>query len=74
MRKGATGGSDCHDLTEFGTAHTVFEDNLEKEEDLVEAIIKRNSRAGGHGRPLSASIRYASFCLKEWMGRGMKRI
>jgi predicted metal-dependent phosphoesterase TrpH len=74
MGKGITAGSDCHDLTEFGSAHTVFEDNIENEDELIAAIIKRRTRLGGHGRPLSSSIRYASFCLKEWMGRGMKRI
>lgn len=74
MEKGITAGSDCHDLTEFGSAHAIFDENLETEDELIEAMIKRRTRMGGQGRPLSASLRYASFCIKEWMGRGMKRI
>ncbi len=74
MGKGITGGSDCHHLKEFGSAHTVFEGNLEHEEQLIEAISKKGTRVGGKGRAFSESIRYVSFCLKEWMGRGMKRI
>jgi predicted metal-dependent phosphoesterase TrpH len=72
--KAVTGGSDCHRLDEFGGAFTIYEENLETEDDFLEAIAKRNTKVGGNGRPMSASIKYASLCLKEWFGRGMRKI
>ncbi|MCK5548823.1 MAG: histidinol-phosphatase, partial [Thermoplasmata archaeon] len=71
---GITGGSDSHDLTELGRAVTVSDENLESEDDLIEAILKRRTKVAGQGRPMSSSIRYARMCIGGWLTRGMKRI
>jgi len=71
---GITGGSDAHKLAEVGRAITIFNESYEKEEDLIEAVIRKKTRVDGTGRPLISSIRYAAKCVGGWFKRGMKRI
>lgn len=70
---GVTGGSDAHEVDEIGTGVTVFESNVETEEDTLEEILKARTKVYGTSRP-AGSPRYVAKTVSEWFGRGMKRI
>ncbi len=70
---GVTGGSDAHELDEIGTGVTVFESNVETEEDVIEEILRARTKVYGASRP-AGSPRYVAKTVSEWFGRGMKRI
>lgn len=72
--KGTIGGSDGHFIEEIGGAVTVFEETLDKEDDILHALQGRATRAEGHHRSLKATLRYVPKCVGEWMTRGFKRI
>lgn len=72
--KGVTGGSDAHGPSELGSATTIFNEHIDKEDDILAAILKRRTKVNGDGRSMRASIRYARKCVTEWFGRGMRRI
>ena len=70
---GVTGGSDAHKIEDIGTGVTVFESNIETEEQALEEIVKGRSKVNGKSRP-AGSPRYVAKTVSEWFGRGMKRI
>jgi predicted metal-dependent phosphoesterase TrpH len=71
---GATGGSDAHRLEELGRAWTVFPADADSIDDLLEAIRRGATIAGGRsatfGEGWSVAIR--SFALR--LGRGLRPI
>lgn len=69
-----TGGSDAHSLDEIGKACTVFPDDCQTAEDLVDSIINGRTEIWGEGRPLGESFSYGTKCIGEWFGRGMRRL
>lgn len=70
---GVTGGSDSHEVEEIGTGVTIFESNVETEEQALEEILRRNTKVYGKSRP-AGSPKYVAKTVSEWFGRGMKRI
>ncbi len=51
-----TGGSDAHRLQDIGLAYTVFENEIETAEELIEAIRKRKSKSRGSHLSIPAKI------------------
>ncbi len=72
--KGMIGGSDGHFIEEIGGAVTVFEERLNKEDDVLQALEKRATIVEGHHRGVKATLHYVPKCVGEWMTRGFKRI
>jgi len=72
--KGGTGGSDGHFIDEIGRAVTVIEERLDKEDDILQALAGKRTRADGTSRGASATLRYVPKSVMEWMGRGFRRI
>jgi predicted metal-dependent phosphoesterase TrpH len=70
---GVTGGSDSHKVDEIGTGVTIFELQVETEEEALEEILKGRTKVDGKSRP-AGSPRYVAKTVSEWFGRGMKRI
>jgi len=72
--KGGIGGSDGHFLDEIGMAFTVFEERLEKEDDILQALASRRTKVDGISRGTKATMRYVPKSIIEWMGRGFRKI
>ncbi|TET89983.1 MAG: PHP domain-containing protein [Methanomassiliicoccales archaeon] len=73
LELGVTGGSDSHEISEIGTGVTIFERDVETEEEVLEEILKRRTKVYGKSRPIG-SPKYVAKTVSEWIGRGMKRI
>jgi predicted metal-dependent phosphoesterase TrpH len=71
---GQTGGSDSHFLDEIGRAVTIIDSGTVRPEDVVEIIGARKTWAEGRSRGASATIRYVTKAVGEWLLRGMRRI
>jgi predicted metal-dependent phosphoesterase TrpH len=71
---GQTGGSDSHFLDEIGRAVTIIDSGTVRPEDVVEIIGARKTWAEGRSRGPSATIRYVTKAVGEWLLRGMRRI
>jgi len=69
-----TAGSDSHDIESIGSCYTVFPDECISAEDLVRSIIDGRTSVAGRGRRIGDSLKYATKCVAEWIGRGMRRI
>jgi len=67
------GGSDAHFLEEIGRAVTVVED-ASTEVEVLEAVRRGSARAEGVDRGASATVRYVTKCVGQWILRGMRRI
>ena len=67
------GGSDAHFLEEIGRAVTVVEDASTAAE-VLEAVRKGRVRGEGIDRGASATVRYVTKCVGQWILRGMRRI
>ncbi|MBI4416969.1 MAG: PHP domain-containing protein [Euryarchaeota archaeon] len=67
------GGSDAHFLHEVGRAVTLVED-ASTEDEVLEAIRHGQVRAEGRDRGATATVRYVTKCVGEWILRGMRRI
>jgi predicted metal-dependent phosphoesterase TrpH len=74
MNKSITGGSDAHIVSEIGSCITIIDEPCEREEDVLDAVLKRRTKVSGTGRSIKMSVRYARKCIGEWFGRGMRRI
>lgn len=72
-RIGGIGGSDAHFLGEIGRAVTVIE-NVSTEAEVLEALRAGRVRAEGLDRGASATVRYVTKCVGQWIVRGMHRI
>lgn len=73
LHRGVTGGSDAHSLEEVGKAYTVAPSFMSAEE-LVDAVRKRRTRAGGTGLGLTSAATIGKRKVAAWVGRGMRRI
>ena len=73
-RKGGIGGSDGHFIDEIGRAVTILEDRFEKEDDILQALASRRTRADGRNRGPKATMRYVPKSIIEWIGRGFRKI
>ena len=67
------GGSDAHFLEEIGRAATVIED-ASSEGEVIEAIRRGAVRSEGIDRGATATVRYVTKCVGQWIFRGMRRI
>jgi len=72
-RMPVTGGSDAHELPQVGKAYTVVE-GVSTEADLIAAIAKGSSRAGGRSRYFSEGVVYSIETLVEWLRGDFKRL
>jgi predicted metal-dependent phosphoesterase TrpH len=69
-----TGGSDAHDIDYLGLGTTVFDDKLESEDQVIDAIVKGLCYPEGGNRSSIGAIKYAAKNLAGWLGRGMRRM
>ena len=72
-RMPVTAGSDAHALPQVGKAYTVV-DGVSTEADVIAAIAKGSSRAGGRSRYFSEGVVYSIETLVEWLRGDFKRI
>ena len=73
-KAGQTGGSDSHFLDEVGRAITTLDSGIVRPEDVVELLEARKTLAEGRSRGASATVRYVTKAVGEWIFRGMRRI
>ncbi len=73
-KAGQTGGSDSHFLDEVGRAITTLDSGIVRPEDVVELLEARKTSAEGRSRGASATVRYVTKAVGEWIFRGMRRI
>jgi predicted metal-dependent phosphoesterase TrpH len=71
---GQTGGSDSHFLDEVGQAITTLDSGIVRPEEVVELLDARKTSAEGRSRGASATVRYVTKAVGEWIFRGMRRI
>jgi predicted metal-dependent phosphoesterase TrpH len=71
---GQTGGSDSHFLDEIGRAITTIDSGIVRPEDVLELLRARKTSAQGRSRGTSATVRYVTKAVGEWIFRGMRRI
>jgi predicted metal-dependent phosphoesterase TrpH len=71
---GQTGGSDSHFLDEVARAVTVVNGGVLGVDDVLQALGQGRTSAKGIDRGASATVRYVSKCVGEWLLRGMRRI
>lgn len=69
-----TGGSDAHRAENIGEALTIFPDDCHTVDDLIKAILDGRTHVEGEGRGAKETWRYGSRSIRQWIGRGMKRI
>jgi predicted metal-dependent phosphoesterase TrpH len=71
---GQTGGSDSHFLDEVARAVTVVNGGILGVDDVLQALGQGRTSAKGINRGATATVRYVSKCVGEWLLRGMRRI
>jgi len=71
---GQTGGSDSHFLDEVGRALTLIDSGAVPAKDVVELLRAGKTSAEGLSRGASATVRYVTKAVGEWILRGMRRI
>ena len=72
LHKPFTAGSDAHFLDEIGKAGIIVDG--EREDDIIEEILKKNVKTFGKSRGTSDTIRYVKKAVGEWIKRGFKKI
>jgi len=73
-KAGQTGGSDSHFLDEVGRAVTIIDSGIVRSEDVVQFLGARKTSAEGGSRGATATVRYVTKAVGEWIFRGMRRI
>jgi len=73
-RIGETGGSDSHFLDEVARAVTTVDAGPLGLEDILQWIGAGRTTARGIDRSGTATVRYVTKCVGEWIFRGMRRI
>ena len=71
---GETGGSDSHFLDEVARAVTAFDAGITSSDGLLEVIARGKTRSQGFDRDAGGTLRYVPKAIREWIGRGMRRI
>jgi len=74
MKAARLGGSDAHMVEQVGGAYTIFKNHSRNPEDLYEEIYKRRTKAGGKGISFPEYMADNFRILKNYAGRGFKRI
>jgi predicted metal-dependent phosphoesterase TrpH len=67
-------GQTSHFLDEVGQAITTLDSGIVRPEDVVELLEARKTSAEGRSRGASATVRYVTKAVGEWIFRGMRRI
>lgn len=65
----ATGSSDSHKLSTVGKAWTQLPDEISSEEEVLEAILKGKTVAGGRGMGTSETLVYGLGAVPRWIKR-----
>jgi predicted metal-dependent phosphoesterase TrpH len=68
-----TAGSDAHSVEQLGRAYTVVE-HIGSEDEVIEAIRKRMTSAGGRSRTSAEGVRYSWETLVEWLRGDFRRL
>jgi predicted metal-dependent phosphoesterase TrpH len=71
---GQTGGSDSHFLDEVAQAVTAIDTGLLRVDDVIQILGAGKTSARGRDRGASATVRYVTKAVGEWIVRGMRRI
>jgi len=71
---GQTGGSDSHFLDEVAHAVTVIGAGMLRADDVVQILGAGKTSAQGRNRGATATVRYVTKAVGEWIVRGMRRI
>jgi predicted metal-dependent phosphoesterase TrpH len=74
MKLPMTAGSDAHCLDDVGRAYVNIKEQLETEEQVLEALRKGRASVGGRSRTGSESFGYAYKSVTQWIGRGFKKM
>ena len=74
MKLPCTGGSDAHDLESVGAAWTTFRNPMSGEDDVLDAIRKREIKAGGTGMTGGETAGFMIKSTAKWVKRGFKRV
>ena len=74
LRIGETGGSDSHFLDELAKAVTSIDAGPSSLDDVLQTLGQGKTKAQGEDRGTTATARYVTKAVAEWLGRGMKRI
>ncbi len=73
MDTSVVGGSDSHSLATIGKAYTVMK-TVSTWEDVIDAIQKGDTSAGGSSRTFGETCCYVTKALSGWAKRGFTRI
>jgi predicted metal-dependent phosphoesterase TrpH len=71
---GATGGSDVHVVTELGRTYTYFPEDVTGPDDLLEALRRGRTQAGGRSLPLPSRLRVSASNALRFIARGMRPV
>jgi predicted metal-dependent phosphoesterase TrpH len=71
---GASGGSDAHDLRDLGRTFTEWPDSPTSLDDLLEAIRRGRTVAGGPSMPFPGRARLATRNTLRFIGRGFRSV
>jgi predicted metal-dependent phosphoesterase TrpH len=71
---GITGGSDVHALRELGRAYTTFPEDVRSADDLLEALRRGRTQAGGRSLPFAGRLRVSLTNGAKFVTRGLRPI
>lgn len=71
---GMTGGSDVHALPELGRAFTYFPEEARSTDDLLEALRRGRTQAGGRSLPFAGRLRVSIATGARFVTRGLRPI
>ncbi len=75
LGSGQTAGSDSHSMNLLGGAYVTFPGGRPRtEDDVIAAIVKGKTKAGGRGATIPESTRKMSVSGVRWLKRGGRRV
>jgi predicted metal-dependent phosphoesterase TrpH len=74
LKLGQTGGTDSHTLDEIGKAFTLFEGHPTSEDEVIQEIVERQTKADGESRHMLGTLEYIYSAVTKWIRRGMRKI
>lgn len=72
--KPVSAGSDAHSPSRVGWGYVELPDGLETWQDVMSAIMAKNTKTNSASRPVSATLRYGVKSIGEWIFRGFKKM
>ncbi|MCG7844413.1 MAG: CehA/McbA family metallohydrolase [Methanomassiliicoccales archaeon] len=69
-----TAGSDSHEPTTIGSAYFETKNECHSVEEVIREVLAGSGSTGGRHRPKIDSVRYGVKCVRQWLGRGLKRM